>query len=311
MSQINKVSLIGLGAMGVFFAPRLSATLGSGFRIIADGARKERLEHKGVTVNEINYRFPIVTPAVSGDPADLIIISVKGYDLDQAINDIRNQVGPDTLILSVLNGVDSEEKVAGAYGSEHVLYSYMRMSIDMNDGKTEFDPEGGNIHFGDARNDPDDLSENVKSVAELFDRCGIPYKIDEDMIRGIWFKFMCNVGENMTCAMFKVPFGAFSKSDDANYFRLTAMREVIKIANAKGIDLGESDIARQEATIGRFPYNNRPSTLQDLDHGKRTEVDMFAGTVVSLGKELGIATPLCETFWHGIHLIEDKMFGVI
>ncbi len=311
MKQINKVSLIGLGAMGVFFAPRLSAALGTGFRIIADGARKDRLEHKGVTVNSINYRFPIVTPDVSGDPADLIIISVKGYDLAQAIVDIRNQVGPDTLILSVLNGVDSEEKVAEAYGSGHVLYSYMRMSIDMTDGKTEFDPEGGNIHFGDAKNDPDDLSENVKRVAELFDRCKIPYKIDEDMIRGIWFKFMCNIGENMTCAMFGVPFGAFRKSEDANYFRLTAMREVIKVANAEGIDLGESDIARQQATVGNLPYNNRPSTLQDLDHGKRTEVDMFAGTVVRLGKELGVETPLNEAFLHGIHILEDKMFGVI
>ena len=52
--KIEKVTLIGLGAMGVFFAPRISEKLGAGFRILADGARKERLEHKGVTVNQIN-----------------------------------------------------------------------------------------------------------------------------------------------------------------------------------------------------------------------------------------------------------------
>ena len=88
MKDIKKVTLIGLGAMGVFFAPRISEKLGADFRILADGARKERLERKGVTVNTINYRFPIITPDVEGDPADLVIIAVKGYDLEQAIRDI-------------------------------------------------------------------------------------------------------------------------------------------------------------------------------------------------------------------------------
>lgn len=305
------MTLIGLGAMGVFFAPRISEKLGADFRILADGARKERLERKGVTVNTINYRFPIITPDVEGDPADLVIIAVKGYDLEQAIKDIRNQVGKDTIILSVLNGVESEKQVAAVYGEEHVLYSYMRISIVMKDGKTEFDPHKGSIHFGDLKNDPEHYSENVLAVKNLFDLCGIDYKVDADMLKGIWFKFMCNVAENMTCAMFGVPFGAFQKSDDANYFRHKAMWEVIHIANKLGIDIGQNEIDRQEHTIGRLPYENKPSTLQDLENGKHTEVDMFAGTVVRLGKELGVETPVCECFLHGIHLIENRMFGVI
>ena len=311
MKDIKKVTLIGLGAMGVFFAPRISEKLGADFRILADGARKERLERKGVTVNTINYRFPIITPDVEGDPADLVIIAVKGYDLEQAIKDIRNQVGKDTIILSVLNGVESEKQVAAVYGEEHVLYSYMRISIVMKDGKTEFDPHKGSIHFGDLKNDPEHYSENVLAVKNLFDLCGIDYKVDADMLKGIWFKFMCNVAENMTCAMFGVPFGAFQKSDDANYFRHKAMWEVIHVANKLGIDIGQNEIDRQEHTIGRLPYENKPSTLQDLEAGKHTEVDMFAGTVVRLGKELGVETPVCECFLHGIYLIEDRMFGVI
>ena len=311
MKDIKKVTLIGLGAMGVFFAPRISEKLGADFRILADGARKERLERKGVTVNTINYRFPIITPDVEGDPADLVIIAVKGYDLEQAIKDIRNQVGKDTIILSVLNGVESEKQVAAVYGEEHVLYSYMRISIVMKDGKTEFDPHKGSIHFGDLKNDPEHYSENVLAVKNLFDLCGIDYKVDADMLKGIWFKFMCNVAENMTCAMFGVPFGAFQKNDDANFFRHKAMWEVIRIANKLGIDIGQNEIDRQEHTLGRLPYENKPSTLQDLEVGKRTEVDMFAGTVVRLGKELGVETPVCECFLHGIHLIEARMFKEI
>lgn len=311
MKKIEKVTLIGLGAMGVFFAPRLSEHLGSGFRIMADGARKDRLEQKGVTVNSVNYRFPIVTPKTEGDPADLVIIAVKGYDLAQAIEDIRNQIGPDTIILSVLNGVESEQQVGAVYGMERMLYSFMRISIAMIDGKAEFNPDNGTIHFGDAKNDPDHLSERVLAVKELFDLCRIGYKIDADMIRGIWFKFMCNVAENMTCAMLGVPFGAFQVSEDARYFLLTAMHEIIRLANAAGVDLGQSDIDRQLHTISRLPYHNRPSTLQDVERGRHTEVEMFAGTAVRLGKEYGVDMPLCEVFLHGMHIIEDKMFGKI
>ena len=311
MKKIEKVTLIGLGAMGVFFAPRVSEKLGANFRILASGARKERLEKNGVTVNGVNYHFPIITPDMEGDPADLVIIAVKGYDLPQAIEDIKNQVGPDTIILSVLNGVESEKQVAAVYGWEHMLYSYMRVSIVMKDGKTDFNPELGVIRFGDAKNDPENLSENVLACKELFDACNIKNKVDDDMLKGIWFKFMCNVAENMTCAMFGVPFGAFQKSDHANYFRNAAMWEVIRIANKLGIEIGQAEVDRQNHTLGRIPYENMPSTLQDLKNGKHTEVDMFAGTVVKLGKELGVETPICEMFYHGIHLIEDRMFSEI
>ena len=311
MKQIEKVTLIGLGAMGVFFAPGISGKLGAGFKVMADGERKKRLEQKGVTVNGINYRFPIVTPESACEPADLVIIAVKGYDLPEAIRHIKNQVGPDTIILSVLNGVESEEQVGAVYGMEHMLYSYMRISIVMKDGKAEFDPNQGLIHFGETINDPDRLSPKVLAVRDLFDRCGIHYKIDPDMLKGIWFKFMCNVAENMTCAMFQVPFGAFQVSRDANYFRRAAMEEVIQVANRLGIEIGQDEIDRQEHTLGRIPYENRPSTLQDLDAGKHTEVDMFAGTVLRLGEKLGVDTPVCRMFYHGLHLIEDRMSGKI
>ena len=86
--KIEKVTLIGLGAMGVFFAPRLQAGLKTGnFRVMAEGERKKRLESQGVTLNGVNYRFPIVEPSETGNPADLIIMAVKDMGLDQAIRD--------------------------------------------------------------------------------------------------------------------------------------------------------------------------------------------------------------------------------
>ena len=309
MQKIKKISLIGLGAMGVFFAPRLAAAYPEGFRVIADGERKRRLDKRGVTVNGVNYKFPIITPDEKGDPADLILIGVKGYGLDQAIEDIRNQVGEETLIISLLNGVDSEEKLINSFGEKHVLYGYMRMSVVMKDGKADFDPYWGKIHFGEKLNK--EYSERVLAVKEVFDKADIPYEIDEDMLKGIWFKFMCNIGENMTCALLGIPFGGFQVSDHANWVRIEAMKEVAAIAQKKGISIGKEEIEMQNKTILTIPYPNKPSTLQDLEAFKHTEIDMFAGTVIQMGRELGIPTPICEMFYHGIHVLEEKNDGII
>ncbi|NLA86075.1 MAG: ketopantoate reductase family protein [Clostridiales bacterium] len=306
--KINTVTLIGLGAMGSFFAPRLGAHLGNSFRVLAGGERKARLETRGVTINGVNHRFNVITPDDQTGPADFVIIAVKDTGLKQAIADIKNQVGPNTLILSVLNGVDSEEQVAEVYGWEHVLYSYMRISIVMQDGVSDFNPDAGKVHFGEAENDV--LSDRVKAVKALFDACRIPYDIDRDMIKGMWFKFMCNIGENMTCALLGVPFGAFHMSEHANEIRRKAMWEVVKIANRLGIDLGQAEIDRQEHTIKGLPFLNKPSTLQDIENKRPTEVGMFSGKVVALGEKLGIETPVNRLLYNGIRILEEKNAGL-
>ena len=308
--RIETVALIGLGAMGSFFAPRLYRVLGDHFRVIAGGERKKRLEEKGVTINGVNYHFPITEPE-SGEPApDLILVAVKGYALDQAIEDIRGLVGKKTQILSVLNGVASERAMTEAFGEEHVLYSYMRVSIVMKDGCTDYDPALGKVYFGEKYNREGAYSERVRAVKELFDRCEVPYEIQEDMIRGLWFKFMCNVGENLTCALLGIPFGSFRRSEHANYIRENAMREVAAIAQRLGIELVEEEIRQQDGTVKRLPFPNKPSTLQDLEAGKTTEIEMFAGTVIRYGKELGIPTPMNELFYHGIRVLEEKNKGL-
>lgn len=307
--EIKNAALIGLGAMGVFFAPRMEEHLGrENFCVIAEGKRKERLETQGVTINGVNYRFPICTPK-DGTPKDLIIMATKDMGLEQAIRDIREFVGEHTQILCVMNGVESEEKVAAAYGWDHVLYSYMRMSIVMKDGKADFDPYWGKLYFGEVKNE--ELTERVLAVKETMERCDIPYTIEKDMKWGLWFKYMCNVGENMTCALLGIPFGAYGKSEAANQIRMAAMKEVQAVAAAKGITLTDEQMEKQLETILRIPFGNKPSTLQDLEAKRKTEVEMFAGSMVKMGRELGIATPVCWMFLQGIKVLEEKNEGIL
>jgi len=302
--DIKTISLIGMGAMGSFFAPRFYAEYGERFRLIAGGSRKKKLETRGVTINGNTYHFPVIDPEEKGNASDLIIIATKGYDLDQAIEDIRNQVHPGTLILSVMNGVDSEEKMIAAFGAERVLYSFMRVSIVMKDGVANYDPALGMVHFGEKRNSRGDYSPRVEAVRKVMETCGIPYEIDADMLHGIWYKFTCNVAENLTCALLGIPFGAYRDNDDANAIRDAAMKEVQAVAAARRIAVTDEDLAKQDRIIKTLPPANKPSTLQDLEAGKRTEIDMFAGAVIRMGRETGVPTPMCRMYYHSIRALE-------
>jgi 2-dehydropantoate 2-reductase len=311
MKQINTIALIGLGAIGCALAPRLQKAVGAkNFRVIAGGARKTRLETQGVTINGQNYRFNIVTPDEKTGPADLVIVIVKYGALASAIKDIVHQAGQDTIIVSFMNGIDSEELIAAEYGWERMIYGFVRKSVVMKDGCCNYDPQQGRFFFGEARNER--ISPRIQAMTDLFTRAEIPYKIEPDMIRAIWLKFACNISENQSSAILGIPFGAWQVSAHANQVREMAFWEVIRIANQKGIDIGEADLLKQRKHLTSVPYYaNKTSMLQDIENGRTTEVEMLAGTICRMGIELGIPTPVNDLFYHSLKVLEEKNSGLI
>ena len=302
MREIKTVTLIGLGAMGAYFTPGLCAALGSNFRVMAEGDRKARLE-KGVTVNGIPCSFPVVEPGQPTDPADLIIIAVKDPALPEALEQIKGHVGPDTILMPVLNGLDCARQTGEIYGMEKVLYASMWVAASMENGVGFYAPTGL-IRFGEAKNET--LSPRVQAVAALFDKAGIRYHVEPDMIRCLWVKFMGNVSENLPCALLGVPYAAYQQEGPADPIRKALMAEVAAVAKAAGIELTAEDMAlRDKVTYGQDPAS-RASTLQDLDRGKRTEVELFAGAMVRLGEQYGIPTPVSRVMLHGIKTLEWK-----
>ena len=301
--RIEKVTLIGMGAMGTFFAPKLQKIYGDNFRVLANGDRGSRLKNNGIYVGGDRYDFNIID-SDNRDTADLIIIATKDMGIASAIEDIKHQVGENTLIMCAINGVESEEKVAAVYGWEHVLYTVMRVSIVMKEGHSNYDGKSGVVLFGERDNRV--KSENVLAIEEVFKQADIPYQIEEDMVFAMWFKYMANVGENMTCAMLGIPFGAFRDNDYANFIRVKAMEEVAIIANLKGIMLTRAEIEKQSETIKHLPKDNKPSTVQDIENHRKTEVEMFSGAICKMGKQLNVKTPVNEILYNGIKVLEGK-----
>jgi len=302
MDDIKNVAILGMGAMGAYFASQFLQVEGISTCAIASGERAERLAEQGFIVNGKQFMIPVRRPHSAGDPADLIIVAVKNYHLPEAAPLMNNLVGEKTLILSVMNGIDSEEYLGSIYGMDKLLYA-VSVGIDaVREGNQVTYTKPGKHYFGEARNPQ--ISPRVECVQAAFERARITYETPLDMVRMMWWKFMVNVGMNQTSAVLRAPYGVFLSSREACDLMEALMLEVVELAQIEGVDLSEEDIEDWYGVMNTLAPHGKTSMLQDIEAGRRTEVDTFAGKVVELGTVHSISTPVNQTFLRIIRYLE-------
>ena len=304
---ITDVALIGLGAVGAAYLTSVADNFPEcRIRVIAAGERAARLRAGGIIYNGKRYMFDVAEPQ-DGTPAGLLFVSVKNGQLSEAVGQAAAFVGPDTVIISPLNGVTSERKLAERFGAENVVYSYaIKLDATRRGAETVCGNEGW-IVFGDERNEPGRLSENVLAVEEFFKRSHIEYEIPEDMIKSLWKKFMMNCGLNQTSAVLGFSYGLMQRSQEARSLMRSAMEEAAAAARAAaGVELGEAEIGEIFRTMDMLSPNGKTSMLQDVDARRVTEVDAFAETVASIAREHGFAAPVNELYLRLIRAREES-----
>jgi len=307
MKQIERIVLLGAGAMGSAYASAFYAMDPASVAFAASGARYERLKAGGIVVNGRHYPIPVLAPDDPAPPADLVIVALKHHHLPDALNDLGNRAGAETLFLSVMNGLDSEAIIAARYGQERVLYANA-VGIDaQRDGNVVRFSKIGTVVFGEADNTT--LSERVRRLQALFDRAAIPHQTPVDMIRAMWWKLMINVGINKASAVLGAPYGVFQTNPEAQAIMEAAMRETVAVAQAAGVNLSGQDIADWYPVMNQLHPAGKTSMLQDIEAGRKTEVEVFAGKVLALGRQYGIPTPVNEVLLHAIHVLESCAAG--
>jgi 2-dehydropantoate 2-reductase len=274
--------------------------------LVAKGERYEKLAKDGLIVNDRHYSISVLKPDGPASPCDLIMVAVKNHQLSEAIRDMEPIIGNDTMILSVMNGIDSEEQIGSAYGMDKVLYAIV-VGIDaVRQGNMVTFSKQGKLFFGEAENRV--LSERVKSVQSFFQRAGIAYETPHDMIRALWWKFMINVGMNQVSAVLRSPYWVFQHSQEARDLTEAAMKEVIALAKAANIELTEKDITDFYPYLFAMSPDGKTSMVQDVEAMRKTEVEMFAGKVIDLGHKHGISTPVNDTLFRLLRAMESLWF---
>lgn len=302
--KIKKVAVLGAGAVGSYVIWGLSKCKDIQLGVIGEGERAERLK-KGCLINDELYHPEVWTPQ-EAKGADLLIVSLKYQALRGALDSIAAITGENTTVMSLMNGVDSEEIISEAIGTSHILYSLIKVaSRKKGDGYT-FNPETTiGIVFGETA--APYQSERVQAVTELFKAAGLHYRVTEHIREEMWSKFRLNVCNNLPQAVLGAGVGCYQDSIHMKAISDGLRQELETIAEAKGIDMNKADASSRHGSA--VPPSARYSTLQDLDAGRHTEIDMFSGVLMRMGKELSIPTPYNEYTYHIIKAIEEKNDG--
>ncbi|MDR3543981.1 MAG: 2-dehydropantoate 2-reductase N-terminal domain-containing protein [Desulfosporosinus sp.] len=238
---IKKVSIIGLGALGILLGHHLSKRMPQGdLRIIADQDRVRRYQSDFVYCNGERCEFNYWIPEDIGEPADLLIFAVKYNGLNEAIQAVKNQVGEHTIILSALNGITSETIIGQTYGMEKILFCTAQgMDAVKVENRLTYN-HLGMLVFGER--EAGIISQRVKRVAQFFESMALPHEAVTDMKKRIWGKFMLNVGVNQTVAVYESNYGEIQKKGAARDTMIAAMREVMVLSDKEGINLTEVTI---------------------------------------------------------------------
>lgn len=288
--MIRNVAMIGMGAVGAIVGEALSKYLGKEkVQCICEGERKARYDKDGICINGVRQDFNYVSPD-EAVPADLVIIATKNLQLQEVLVQIKNAVGPETTILSLLNGIQSERDIAAVYGEEKVIYGFIVGLSSVHEGNNVICTDTGTIVYGENDNSK---SDRIRAIGELFAAAKQKARNPDDIHVDQWKKYLMNVTCNTITSLCRAPYGTFKNEALCSLVR-QAGKEVIAVAKAEGIELTEQMIEDNIAIMDHIDPKGKTSMFQDVEAKRLTENKWFCGTVVELGKKHGIAVPLCE-----------------
>ena len=302
--NIKKVAILGAGAVGSYVLWGLSKCKDIRLGVVAEGERADRLR-SGCIINDVTYHPEVWSPE-EANGSDLLIVALKYNALPGALESISRIVTDNTTVMSLMNGVDSEDIIAAKIGASHVLHSLIKVASRKEGAGFCFNPETTiGIIFGELKAPFD--SERVQAIEALFADTGLHYRSTEYIREEIWSKFRLNVCNNLPQAVLGAGVGCYEDSVHMKAISNGLGAELEAVAAAKGIDMSKTAASSGHGSM--VPVSAKFSTLQDLDAGRHTEIDMFSGALMKMGQELGIPTPYNEYTYHIIKAIEEKNDG--
>ena len=288
-----RIAVMGSGGLGGFFGARLCEG-GSDVRFVARGKHLQAMRNGGLRIEGPSaVHIPRVN--ATDDPGeigvvDVVMLCVKLWDTEAALQQIRPLVGADTTIISFQNGVLKDQYLRAAYGKSHLMggVGYVATTIDRPGVIRQTGPMQ-RLLFGEF-----DGSRSFRGQA-LLAAClagGIKAELSENILREIWQKYVFLVGLSGTTTTIRRPIGPIRENPRTRAFLLDVMREVVAVGRAHGVDLPEDYAAVRLQLADDVAYDMTSSMHHDLERGNPLEVRWLAGGVVELGQSKGVPTPL-------------------
>ena len=295
-----KIAVLGAGAVGCYFGAMLAKS-GAPVVLIGRAQHVDAINRDGLYLDSPHFQGPVAVPA-STDPAaaegaTYVLLCVKTLDTVDAMKKAAPYVAANTVVVSMQNGVDNAERIRTALGMQAistVVYVACQMT---GPGKLKHNGRGDLV-----------LAQHpaARDLAAIFERAGVPCRVSANIDAELWTKMIVN------CA-----YNAISALGRAQYYKLTGnpltkdlMRQVIEeaaaVAQASGVTVDTPAVKEATFRLGETMAQAMSSMAQDIQRGKRTEIDSLNGYVVRRAIELGLAAPANQTLHALIKLMEDR-----
>ena len=299
-----RIAVAGAGGLGGYYGGRL-AKAGNAVTFIARGEQLAALQSRGLRVESARDPFYLPRVQASGDaqavgPVELVLLTVKAYDLVRAAESLLPLIADGTAVVPLLNGVDIAERIGAVIGPEHVLggLAYV-FSYVAEPGVIKQVSPFDRIQFGETGGG---LSERGARIEATMREAGIDAEQTTDIQAAIWTKFMFLAPSAGMSALTRCNIGLIRSDPDTRAMLIGAMQEIEALARAMNIALKLDILPELIARVDGLPTDLKPSMALDLERGRPLEVEALNGTAARLGRELGISTPINSSIYGALKL---------
>lgn len=291
-----KIAIVGVGGVGGYFGGRL-AQAGHDVTLIARGKHLEAITENGLTVETPDGNFNVSTITATENPAevgvvDAVIVAVKGWQLPDVVDKIRPLMGENTLVLPLLNGVNATEVLSAALKTDRVLNGLCGIIAKIDrpgcikhigiDPFIKFGSTDGvvSVHM-------EDLKEALVSTSATID-------IPQDIYRAVWLKYIFIAPLSGVTAVTRSTIGQVRSIRQTREMLHDAIAEAVAVGISAGIDLNVQDINNTIKAVDRSPVDGTTSMQRDIESASHSELESQTGTIVSLGRDHKVPTPVNE-----------------
>ena len=306
--HIKNICIFGVGSVGGVFGGKIAHAIAQErdtdrkVFFIARGTHLEEIKRNGLILNTPEERGIVCEPTLATDnieeipQPDLYFLCVKGYDLNDATLAIKKNIGAHTLVIPLLNGVDIYERIRKNISKGIVLPGCVYIGALLErPGVVTHAGGPGLIAFGKDPNFPDF---DPAGIINFFNDMGIQFTWSEDGTYSQWKKFVFIAGYGLVTAYTAKTFGEILSDLKLKELVRKVMEEIAAVAKKKGVPLDDSIVTDSLKMGSNFPPKTKTSFQRDVEtKGKRHEGDLFGGTIIRLGKEIGVPTPVTESIY--------------
>lgn len=307
-----RIGIVGAGALGCAMGGVLTEAGHDVWLINRNSAQVEAMNSRGLILRtegvDRTVRVQAATTAqgVTGGAVELVIVLVKSFHTAEAMQAATSLLGPDTVVLSLQNGLGHEDILAPIVGRERLLAGRTYV------GGTQLAP--GHVIAGTRRKltligEPGGgFSVRTQRIAEVFSQAGLDTTVSKNITGVIWDKLLVNAATGALSAITRLPYGLLYQQSGLQATALAVVREAMAVAQASGIALSITDPAEPWRMAGAgLPFEFKPSMLQSLEKGSITEIDFINGAIVRQGEKVHVPTPVNQALVACIKGIESGL----